>query len=147
MYKRTLAVIFIVPLLLAACGTLQSYGEAVHHNQLGLEYLNQNDWEKALLEFNLAIESDPEYAEAYYGRELIYHKMGELERAIADYDRAIELDPQYAWAYYERGYTYYDLEESEKAIADLERALELGLPAEPQAEAESMLAELNQEGK
>lgn len=47
--------------------------------------------DKAIADFNKAIELDPEYALAYSTRGFAYTKLGEKEKAISDFEKCIEL--------------------------------------------------------
>lgn len=51
------------------------------------------EWNRALGDYNKAIELDPDYAEAYYRRGILYYTMVERENAIADFETYLELDP------------------------------------------------------
>jgi tetratricopeptide (TPR) repeat protein len=45
---------------------------------------------------------DPQDAEAFFGRGMIYVRATQYDDAIADFDTAIRIDPHDAWAYYWR---------------------------------------------
>ena len=79
-----------------------------------------------MIDFNTAIQLNPEYAKAYHNRGFLYHQIGELEKAIEDYDKAIELYSDYALAYYSRGMASLCLEELGKAKLDLAIAKDKG---------------------
>lgn len=51
------------------------------------------EWNRALEDYNTAIELDPDYAEAYYRRGILLYTMVEREDAIADFEMYLELDP------------------------------------------------------
>ena len=55
---------------------------------------NAGKYQEAIEAYTKAIELDPKYAVAYYGRGLIYVVLGDYRQAIRDYDKAIELDPK-----------------------------------------------------
>jgi len=74
--------------------------------------------DKAIADFNKAIELDPADAEGYYNRGTAYGAKGEYDKAIADFNKVIDLDPEYALAYGTRGLAYYYKGEYDKAIAD-----------------------------
>lgn len=61
--------------------------------------LERNQLDEALRECELAIQTDPSLATAYYSRGEIYAEMGQPEKAIADYQKALQLDPEFedAW--------------------------------------------------
>ncbi|MFT7587359.1 MAG: tetratricopeptide (TPR) repeat protein, partial [Cellvibrionaceae bacterium] len=72
----------------------------------GLAYDYLKDYERAIADYDRAIELNPEDATAYNNRGNSYSNQGDEERAIADYDRAIELNPEEATAYNNRGHSY-----------------------------------------
>ena len=93
----------------------------------GTEYLEQEQYNQAIVDFDEAIRLDPQYAKVYSNRGLAYINLGQYERAILDYDEAIRLDPQYGNAYYNRGIAYENLGQQEQADLDFAKAKELGV--------------------
>jgi tetratricopeptide (TPR) repeat protein len=83
----------------------------------GAAYLAKGELDRAIADYNHAIELDPKFAIAYNGRGSAYKDRGDLDRAIADYNRAIELDPKYADAYNSRGIAFEAKSDMDKAIA------------------------------
>jgi tetratricopeptide (TPR) repeat protein len=51
------------------------------------------EWNRALEDYNTAIELDPDYAEAYYRRGILLYTMVEREDAIADFETYLEIVP------------------------------------------------------
>ena len=99
--------------------------EAKIYFNRGLKHQNQNEYEKAIADYNKAIELNPNYVYAYGNRGISYKNLGKYELAIADYNKAIELNPKYGNAYNNRGVSYQNLEKYELAIADYNKAIEL----------------------
>jgi len=91
--------------------------DADAYNNRGLAWSNKGDTDRAIADFNRAIELDPKYVYAYNGRGLAWYNKGDTDRAIADYNRAIELDPKNAYAYYNRGLAHEDREGGDLASA------------------------------
>jgi len=91
----------------------------------GGAYQAKGELDRAIADYNQAIEIDPKFALAYIGRGDAYKDRGELDRAIADYNRALELDPKDADAYAGRGVTYEAKGDMDRAIVYYNRALEL----------------------
>ena len=71
----------------------------------GTEYLEQEQYNQAIVDFDEAIRLDPEYANAYFNRGTAYNKLGQHERAILDFDAYIALEPHDATGYFGRAYT------------------------------------------
>lgn len=87
----------------------------------GIIKANEKNYTEALSNFTKAIEINPQYAEAYYQRGLIYSKYAQDQvgnrdgastinweqqsrrQAIRDFTQAISINPQHAAAYYQRG--------------------------------------------
>src|SRR5262245_41075594 len=68
----------------------------------GNAWFAKGDYEHALADFDLAVASDPNYAEAYYNRGITRFRMGNYERAIADFNRVIQINPRFIKAYINR---------------------------------------------
>ena len=47
--------------------------------------------EKALAAYTVALELNPELAQVYFCRGLVYHSTGEYDKALADLERYLEL--------------------------------------------------------
>ena len=60
-------------------------------------------YDRAMEDFNAAIELDPDDPEAFNGRAYVHFRRGDLASAVADYDRAIALNPRNAEALFGRG--------------------------------------------
>ena len=91
----------------------------------GWAYLHLKDYQRAISDFDRAIELNPKYALAYGSRGLVYHSLKDYQRAISDFDRAIELNPEETWFYERRGRTYRKQGNYWRAIEDFDRAFEL----------------------
>ena len=83
-------------------------------------------YDEAIKYFNIALELDPNYAEAYCGLGFIYAEgKQDYEEAVKYYSKAIELDPNHALAYYGLGDVYKDgKKDYEKAIKYYKIAIE-----------------------
>jgi len=56
-------------------------------------YFEETEFDRAMADFTKAIELNPGYAEAYYGRGMIYQQRGQEEKAEADATQAFKLNP------------------------------------------------------
>ena len=86
------------------------YGEAGHADQ-------------ALADFNKAISLDPNYAQAYANRALIYRKTNKLDLALADDNKALAIDASYAPAYLGRGIVYRLQGRNAQALDDFNKVI------------------------
>ncbi len=123
--KRPVIFLIILALGLAGCGWGTSDFDSAMMD--GVSHLNLNKPEKALADFNRAIELEPGRASGYQGRANALNTLQRYREALRDYDNAIELDPGpgLANAYVNRAVAYSHLGENKKAIADYEKGLEL----------------------
>jgi tetratricopeptide (TPR) repeat protein len=85
----------------------------------------QEKYKEAVLDYTKAIETDPNYANAYYNRGYVYIEMKKYKLAISDLDKAIEINPKYAAAYHVRGIAYFFKKKYPEAIADYSEAIGL----------------------
>jgi len=90
------------------------------------QVLSIEDFDRAIADFDEAIQLNPKDAVIFYGRGLAHAAKGDLDGAIADYGKAIELNPKDAAVFYSRGRVYaWGKENYARAIADYDRAIEL----------------------
>jgi tetratricopeptide (TPR) repeat protein len=64
----------------------------------GLEYLDYNEPDQAIVAFTEAIRMNARHVHAYFARGCAWAERGDFAKAIADYDFALQLDPNYAAA-------------------------------------------------
>ncbi len=91
----------------------------------GANYYYKGEYDKALSDFNKAIELDPDDYSAYCNRGSVYERKGEYARALSDYNKAVELNPKDPVIYFYRGLIYESKGEFDGAINDLNKAIEL----------------------
>ncbi|KAF0125496.1 MAG: hypothetical protein FD189_2072 [Elusimicrobia bacterium] len=100
--------------------------KAIAYHNRGFAYGELKQYDKAIADFDKAIELNPEDVHVdYRNRGVAYRKLKQYDKAIADYDKAIELNPKDADTYHNRGFAYDELKQYDKAIADYNKAIEL----------------------
>jgi tetratricopeptide (TPR) repeat protein len=100
--------------------------QAVVHVEQGNTYFDEGLYDKALEEYDIALELDPGLADAYLGIGRVYHfDQGKYSRAEVNYSQALELDPGYTDAYFYRGLSWEANGAYDRAIEDFTRAIEL----------------------
>ena len=90
----------------------------------GLRYVDEKDYEKAIKEYNEAINMNREGAVALNYRGIAYKYLEKYEEAIKDFTQVIKLRPEVAGAYNNRGNAYRKLNMFEEAIEDYSTAIE-----------------------
>jgi len=117
-----------VAVVIPACSTIiarhKDYADAYFVRAWALRERNQA--ERALTDFNRAIELRPKEQPAYYSqRALTYVRLRDFDRALSDYNKAIELNPRSPSFHNDRGAAYLDMKDYPHALADFNRAIEL----------------------
>ena len=108
-----------------SCGTKNPKGATTCVSCGALFELRQVESPKAIKGYDEAIRLNPQSAEAYYKRGVVYHSLGHFEQAIADYDEVIRLNPEYAEAYINRGSACYELGQFEQVIKNYDEVIRL----------------------
>ena len=93
------------------------------HTGRGDIFCTQGNYEKAMVEYEIAESLDQDYAWLHYGRGQCFEKQGLEGEAIVDYTRAIELDLECALAYESRGKLLEERGDFVKALEDYNRAI------------------------
>lgn len=99
--------------------------DAKAYNKRGLAHVSTRNYEQAIINYNQAIELDPQYAEAYNNRSTAHLLMGNYAQAVTDCSRALNYASDFVVAYVNRGIAYTGLRDYAKAHTDYGKALEL----------------------
>lgn len=86
---------------------------------------NQGHYETAIALFNRLISYQPENAEHYVNRGLVYARNQQWDNAMADYNRAIEIDEALDKAYSNRANLHARNKDWAEAISDYDDAIDL----------------------
>jgi len=95
------------------------------HVQLARRYIQQGNVAEAIAEYEVAIELDPGFAEAYVGLGNVYAREKDLERALESYERALEADPDHVKAHLGVGDVFVVLGEYDAAAFHYQIVAEL----------------------
>ena len=95
-----------------------------------VDYDKLEKYDEAILNYNKAIEINPDNADYYYNRGDSYYNLDKYDEAISNYDKAIKLNPDkfnsnYADAYYNRGSFKDSVGDKQGAIADFNKAIKI----------------------
>ncbi|MCH8903160.1 MAG: tetratricopeptide repeat protein [Bacteroidetes bacterium] len=94
-------------------------------NGRGEYYYKQNQFDKAMLDFNEALRLKPTYPEAHYNQGLVYHDEKKNEQAYNSYSTAILQKEDFAKAYNNRGTINKILGRIEEGLKDYNQAIAL----------------------
>ncbi len=83
----------------------------------------QEEYDKAIAEYNEASRLDPTYAMTYNNRGLVWYEKSEYDKSIVDFNEATRLDPKLADVYYHRSLVRYEKGEYPEVIADCNEAV------------------------
>ena len=106
-------------------GELSDRSLAGAFNNRGIAYKNKGEYDRAIRDYDQAIQLKPDFAYAFNNRGNAYSDKGEYDRAIRDFDQAIQLKPDYAYAFDNRGLAYSYKREYDRAIRDFDQAIQL----------------------
>jgi Tfp pilus assembly protein PilF len=93
--------------------------------ELGVGYLDSQEFEMALIAFGEAIRMDSKMAQAFNGRAVVFGIKGEFQKALADVTEALRLDPWEPEYYRTRSFVHDRLGDKESAAGDEEKAAQL----------------------
>lgn len=99
----------------------------MNFNELGIQAIQEEDYEKAAELFTKAIEENPEEAIGYINFGNLLSSMNENDRAERFLQKAIVLDEKAATAYYSLANLYYNVERFEEAAKLYEKAISNGI--------------------
>ncbi len=90
---------------------------------LGMAYLKMNDWDRAIRDFDKAIEIDAGNASAFYYRGTAFMLKEDYGRAVSDLSRAIGIHPEHRAAIFARGISYVNMGKGKEGSRDIKRAM------------------------
>jgi tetratricopeptide (TPR) repeat protein len=121
---RASIVILLSSLLLMSClKTPWDYEQAGIHMNLGMAYIEANQYNSALKELLEAEKYTPDDARIHFYLGIVYQGKGFSDKSIAAFKRAIDLKPDYSEAHNFLGILYSNAGQWDMAIAAFKKAL------------------------
>lgn len=93
--------------------------------EVTLAYKLKDQLDKAVGEFQRAIELQPDLADAHYTLGVLYWQRGEFDKAGMELQKTIQVQPNYAEAHYTLGTVYKQQGKLQDAAAELKEAIRL----------------------
>ncbi|MSM41179.1 MAG: tetratricopeptide repeat protein [Geobacter sp.] len=92
--------------------------------QLGNDYFDTDQAQKAITAYGKALELDPNNANILTDQGIMYRKMGWFDKAVANFEKAQQIDPKHLQSLFNLGVVYAnDLKQPDKAIVAWNRYL------------------------
>mgnify|MGYP001300888446 CR=1 FL=1 len=91
----------------------------------GMAYDRIGFYDQAIIEYNRAIQINPNNAHAYVNLGVTYAMKRDQAKSITNYNQAIQINPNNAHAYHMRGLYYKKVGSITQAINDLNRSLQI----------------------
>lgn len=130
MIRSKIAIIFVVLLMvvLTTGGCVPSAEKAPtkqadYHNKMGTAYLNEGKTQLAFVEFQKAVQIEPDNKDIVYNLGIVYLRLEDNENAKQYFLKAVKLDPKFADAYNNLGVTYMQLGQWRDAVGAFQKAL------------------------
>lgn len=90
----------------------------IMYSDLGLSTKNENYYNMAIKDFDIAITLNPDNALFHYNKALVLHGRKDYDNSIIYNTKTIKLDSNFVKAYFIRGMSHFSIQEFEKAIID-----------------------------
>jgi tetratricopeptide (TPR) repeat protein len=94
-------------------------------HQRGMSYFRLKNFDRAIADYDAAIELNPKFTLAYGARSLAYCTKGDHDRGIEDADQAIRIEPQSAEMHMLRGNCNNEKGAWGQALADFTESIKL----------------------
>ncbi len=131
--KRNAAFLFSLALLAGVAGVANSRSNsATRAFNDGVKYFNANQYPQAIVYFDEAISSSPDFAEALYARGASKYYVKAYDNARMDLNAVLRLEPGHLQARSLRGALHYEADRWDEAVEDFNAVLTQN-PREPQA--------------
>jgi len=114
---RKILVLLVVSLILSGCGGAES--RKAKYLERGKNYLSEQNYDKAAIEFKNVLQIDPKYAEAYFQLGRAEEGRNNYRQAFGLYSKAVELNPDHLEAHIYLGRFYLlggDLAKSKEQV-------------------------------
>lgn len=111
--------------------------------QLGNDYFDTDQTQKAINSYGKALELDPKDPNVLTDQGVMYRKMGWYDKALANFEKASQLDPKHVQSLMNIGVVYStDLKKPDKAIEAFNRFLAIDSTSPTAQQVKGMIEQL-----
>jgi len=121
----SISLLLITLCLFATAPTSTPAAEAARLNNLGVAYMNQQSFEKALKDFQDAAARDPKLTAARLNQGIALLSLGRVDAAKEFLEEAVKRDPQDAHAWYSLGLLNKNTSDAQAAVDAFRRVTEI----------------------
>jgi tetratricopeptide (TPR) repeat protein len=115
----------LIELLYSISARVKTVRHTLSLNKLGLQYLRWNLLDEAISEFELALQYDANYGEAYLNLGEAFIKRGGLKEALNILKKGSQAAPKYADIWQKLGKVQYMLDQHQQAIQSFQKSLKI----------------------
>jgi Tfp pilus assembly protein PilF len=102
-----------------------SYTFVNEAHRRALELFRNEDFQAAMLQFSISLETHPSAPDIYHDRALCFLRMDRPQLALDDLNKALSLQPEHGYRYSSRAYIKAFLKDFDGAFEDYRKAIEL----------------------
>lgn len=117
---------FVLPVfILTGCASVsvEQHKESDYNYKVGVTYLNEGKIQPAFVQFQKALQIDPDNKDALHSLGLVYFELEEYEKARELFLKTVSLKPEFSDAYNNLGATYMKMGQWREAIEAFKKAL------------------------
>ena len=115
--------------------------------ELGNDYFDTQQRQKAIEAYARALELDPKNPNVLTDQGVMYREVGSFDKAIANFEKANQLDPNHLQSLFNLGVVYaFDLKKPDKAMAAWNKVIERNPMSPNAAQARQAIEDLKRSG-
>ena len=97
----------------------------VAYNRIGLIFMDIQQFEQALINFECSIRAKPDYLQAHINKGVAYQNKGSFKDAVKTFEHILLIDPTQINAHYNLGIAHFSDQNFERSIHSLQTAIQL----------------------
>lgn len=126
-------------ILLTCCCIAGCENKADTSNAEGLKFYNKGKYGEAILQFQKALELNPNHYDARFHLGITYYVANRIDEAIVELIKAIDINPKDPKAHYNIAFAYVTKEKVPEALIEYQKAIDLFAANKDKREAEAYL--------